>query len=888
MAEIGLITWAGQQPPWVQDSLRRIAIAGTVSKADHQAVLQRVRHAVFGDGPAPTCEPIGADHLAKSDETGPRVALASIGPVQNIDRLAADQQLRFAPRGITLIFGENGSGKSGYARITKRLCRSVSTDALKGDIFLAQPAGPPTVRVRYQVGDAPVAALDWTPEATAPSALRQISVFDSRSASLYVDQQNRIAYMPAEIAILEQHGELCTELAEIFATDQRAITGRVKTPLPAGYGAGGAVQALLNQLDVRTTALPAKADFEALAAVGDVERQELLALERRLAQDPMALAATRRRGVDLLARLVEVFKELEAGLSHEVAAKLTDLRREAASAVTASHLAATEQFASEPLPGVGQGAWRLLYEAARGFVLQAGLDLPGLPQEPGEPCALCQSPLDEAAARRLARFNAFMKGEAAKRADAARAVLAAAVTAIEALVVPPVQTVSDALAAYAVLDPRCASLLARIEGALAICHSRRGALIAAPTEPAAEVPEPAPALCEALMAEMALLRTEIEALERDAAHSTGLDQARSRLGELRDRIKLADDLATVLARLTDLETLQGLKACAVQVSTRAVSLQISKLRARLVTESLQRRIQAEIANLDLAHIPFKVTNASQQGKSWFGVGLSGATKAINREVLSEGEQRALALACFLAEMGDDGDRYGLIVDDPVSSLDQRRIRLVAERLAREAAKGRQVVIFTHNLVFFNEVVAAATRQGEAAPLMKMVVRKTQAQGFGVVEEDSEPWIALDVTRRLTALEARAKALTQETDLAGEAYRRQAKDFYTDLRETWERCVEETVLNKTVERLVPDVMTKRLNGVIVTDDDYRTIYLAMGRVSERSGHDMPVGRDIAVPTPAEMVQDIQALRAFNSDYRTRRKAAMAHRATLEEPVKADLL
>lgn len=97
-----------------------------------------------------------------------------------------------------------------------------------------------------------------------------------------------------------------------------------------------------------------------------------------------------------------------------------------------------------------------------------------------------------------------------------------------------------------------------------------------------------------------------------------------------------------------------------------------------------------------------------------------------------------------------------------------------------------------------------------------------------------------------------------------------------------------MLNKTVERLVPDVMTKRLNGVIVTDDDYRTIYLAMGRVSERSGHDMPVGRDIAAPPPAEMVQDIQTLRAFNSDYRTRRKAAMVHRTTLEEPVKADLV
>jgi ATPase subunit of ABC transporter with duplicated ATPase domains len=357
---------------------------------------------------------------------------------------------------------------------------------------------------------------------------------------------------------------------------------------------------------------------------------------------------------------------------------------------------------------------------------------------------------------------------------------------------------------------------------------------------------------------------------------------------LKDRAKLQNDLPTVLQRLAELQELAAIKACQVQVQTRAVSLQISALRRKLVTESLQNRIQVEITKLDLNHIPFRISATSEQGQSRFAVGLQGVDKIANNQILSEGEQRALALACFLAEVSDEGDAYGLVVDDPVSSLDQRRLRLVAKRLVQEAVKGRQVIVFTHNLVFFNEVVAEASKAGDAAPLIKMVIRRTESQGFGVVEEDIEPWVGRSVSARIADLRERARQLAATTDFTSETYRRQAKDFYSDLRETWERSVEEVVLNKTVERLVPDVMTKRLSGVIVSDEDYKAIFFAMKHVSERSGHDMPAGRDIPVPSPTEMLADVETLDNFQANYRNRRNATAKIRNALEEPAKAELV
>lgn len=143
-----------------------------------------------------------------ASEEARRTVLAQLGPVQNIDRLAGGQRLRMAPDGITLVYGENGSGKSGYTRIAKRLCRSLSVDQLRGNVF-ATDLGPKRVEVRYRIGDEDVSTLDWDPATNPPSVLRQISVFDSHNARLYVDGDNRIAYLPRELANFEHHGETC-------------------------------------------------------------------------------------------------------------------------------------------------------------------------------------------------------------------------------------------------------------------------------------------------------------------------------------------------------------------------------------------------------------------------------------------------------------------------------------------------------------------------------------------------------------------------------------------------------------------------------------------------------------------------------------------------------
>jgi hypothetical protein len=73
-----------------------------------------------------------------------------------------------------------------------------------------------------------------------------------------------------------------------------------------------------------------------------------------------------------------------------------------------------------------------------------------------------------------------------------------------------------------------------------------------------------------------------------------------------------------------------------------------------------------------------------------------------------------------------------------------------------------------------------------------------------------------------------------------------------------------LLGKVVERFNTDVRTRSLSGVVVDDEDYKQIFWAMKRVSERSGHDMAAARNVPVPRPDEMKVDLKVI----DDYRIR--------------------
>lgn len=395
-----LLEWSGKQPDWVQDALRRHAATASsaLSLEDKQAILDRVRAAASKADVQLECIPLAADHL-KPPATEKRTIFCSIGPVANLNRLAADQKLSFATDGITLIYGDNGSGKSGYCRIAKKVCRSPTADPLFGNVFEAGTKAPAEALLRFLPPEEnDVVSLNWKDGDHAPQPLANLSVFDSKNARLYIDEKNRFGFLPADIALLERHAAHRREMDKLFDTELKDINGRLKTPLPSGFTAGGTIAATLAKLSGSDPASwPNAAALTALAAFTGDDAKELKDLEKRLASDPLEAASRRRRSASQLkaydARITAMTEALSATKAKALEVALDAFE----TATAAAALAADTQFVEEPLKGVGSDPWQMLYRAAEKYAISIGED--ALATGDSDPCVLCQKPLGPDAAR---------------------------------------------------------------------------------------------------------------------------------------------------------------------------------------------------------------------------------------------------------------------------------------------------------------------------------------------------------------------------------------------------------------------------------------------------------------------------------------------------------
>src|SRR5260370_13037365 len=114
--------WSQSLPEWQRDALHRIAVTDELGAADRAAVRARLMHAhgisVVGDT---VCLPLAETDLpAEADASEPTI-LCGLGPVQHVDKLARDQELRCGVSGLKLNFGDKGASKNGSSPLANKL-----------------------------------------------------------------------------------------------------------------------------------------------------------------------------------------------------------------------------------------------------------------------------------------------------------------------------------------------------------------------------------------------------------------------------------------------------------------------------------------------------------------------------------------------------------------------------------------------------------------------------------------------------------------------------------------------------------------------------------------------------------------------------------------------
>lgn len=854
------LDWVKEKPSWVGDALKRLASKDALSTEDEEQVYRRIKKAngfeVEGEL---VCQLIAEEDLTDTSAAAQTVLIRGIGPLINVDRLRADQELVFAKSGITLIFGENASGKSGYARAGRRICNARVDTALQGNVFSLLPGPPAKVHFRYDEGGQADVQGIWTEGDDKPSALAAITILDAENARVYIERENEILFVPYQIRLLTRLGGIFSQMAQRFLGEINSAEQACPEPYGTAFNSQtpAGLHVRLLRRDASLANLPSATKLKELGTWTEGDAKELAALHAAISQSPAARALRLRR---LSESLASVGKALEVAQSKLDTKAISDISSKLAAQTTTAEAVtvfAAEKMETLPIAGTGSPAWKLLFEHARKFAAEAGLRTLADDFRPGDPCPLCQVPLDAAAAVRMKDFDDFVGGEANQAAAAAAQAVASLLTELTQLALKQGSEIKQLLAEYEASGEKGSQLAGQLVAYQSALIARRDALVQGIK--VLQLPELTPlpsSPVAATLQESQALATQATQLETEKADTA----AEKRLLELSDQKLLHSQLDDVLKRRAVLVERLRLLDCQSAVATGDLSRLVSKLRGELVTPDLRKRIEAEIKGLKLEHIPFKFHEATEKGVSIFEMALDTASKQRKGKVLSEGEQRALSLACFLAESHVVETKMALIVDDPVTSLDHERLRRVAQRLVREAATRVQIIIFTHNLLFYQEVLRSAAEASPAIPVLKNYIYKESDDSFGVVAVDDEPWITKKVKDRIKQVDAKL-ANIDDSSTSTEAYRIAAKDFYSDLRECWERFVEEILLNKVVERFSSEVRTQSLRGVQVDDNDFKEVYFNMARVSEFSGHDLAAGKQVAYPPKDEMKHDLDTLKGF---------------------------
>jgi hypothetical protein len=478
--------------------------------------------------------------------------------------------------------------------------------------------------------------------------------------------------------------------------------------------------------------------------------------------------------------------------------------------------------------------------------------------------------------------QAFIGDTAQRDAEAKAANLALRAGEFEKIQIPGAASIRAALAPYAPADsPEALLVTAMVAWIEAAATRKRDAITAAksatPLPASAALPGDVITRVTAWREGLVASAVADEAAAQDPNRIKTLKATQLALN---GRKVFHDNLTAILLRRDQLVQLKRLTACMPPRYAQPISVRNTDLCKKHLTDDFGRKLRGEMIKLNIDYLPVVVQGRTDKGVNYLGPDLTTSVPARTSNILSEGEFRALSLACFFAEIDIIDGHNGIILDDPVSSLDHKHVQQVASRLIEEAKK-RQVIVFTHELSFYYELWHQAA--AAEVPTTRHWVKKTEEHGFGTVEAGGSPWQAKTTRERLVALDKKLTAIKARNDQTTNLYEQAITDFYTDLRETWERLIEEKLLNGVVGRFQPGVQTQSLSGVEVTDKDHRTVHFAMKKASEFSGHDWAKGRLPRVPQAAEMQTAIDETRAYLKVLGSRADAtSSARRKAVEAP------
>lgn len=609
-----------------------------------------------------------------------KIEFSKLKHESGINALSSDQEIYFS-KDVTLIYGLNGSGKSSYYRILQAMIGTISADEIVPNIYLDNPE-PIKVNFGYSIDGTENPIVLWNNNGPIDD-LHTVKVFDTSYSQSFLGKRESDEHImnPYKLHIFSEISSYIDRIKEIANKKIDESASKILSPNTDKF-----TETLKNALR-ETNLQSVKEMFDNISAsFNSSKKNEITEIKSKIDnllstnhEDKKRILETQLRDCKNTRSRVEKVLNfwIEKSKSyHEQWQRYEKLKDE--SETNRKSIAVLNN-----LPGIDSKEWK-------DFV-RIGLDISKNNDELEKKCPYCHQPFDNNALEITKAYSLFINDTTEKQLnevlnslksvvnDAKSVYLVDGDFYLEGLddvnfVIKPIfEDVKNYIDNIKSFDDDIKDIVP-INADVKILLDRINEYITQITESIKIIEEESKRKDETISY---FKKIQSELLSEQSVHN---------------QINIIDNY---FDKRIEIENQKNRVNC---ISSNKITRISGVAHKELLTDQLTTQFNDYLMKFGIKDREIELTGKNHKGKQQTEL-IMRAQKNVNR-ILSEGEQKAVSIALFLAEISVSKNKSTIIFDDPVNSLDHRMIEILANVILQ---LGNQIVVFTHNRMFYDAI-----------------------------------------------------------------------------------------------------------------------------------------------------------------------------------------
>lgn len=765
--------WLSKQKYWLKKLFYLFFKNQAINDSDLDEIIESYKNGSFDN-----------IQISIPTEISQKIKLAKLYDVHGVNRLAPNQSIEFGEN-LTVIYGINGTGKTGYSRVIQHAGQFMGQlEDIRSNVM--EPQIKPEAKIEYFTDeDANPRTLNWTPESDGALNIR---LFNSSCVQFSMNQERSISFKPYLFYACEKVADAIPRLAkkveenrsQLFAFSVGTLVDATEASTKAKQAANGKEKDLLPLEEYKSRLDKDELSASKKSISNAIEGLSTVAIYANIkALDDFKSVLMRLKDAVVKSEVYKNDYAKEFFLNEE---KIHELKSKTSIEEILKHLdidASHKEVFISFITSVDS-----LYKS---FFPQQG-NISSMQR-----CLLCGQKIDHADAE-LMQTLSYYEELLSKDTSPEIKKLTARNEAIKKS--------NDKLTSAVDLYGNFPKI--QEHGETTVVLGKISALLK--NFPAQEFRR----LLEEYVAEIDRIigQTEKQIID-EKKKITALDEERKNknaaLNEVLAKIALIDNWENFKKYLIEYIRLSEISG---SINSRAIARCEKEIQEKVYKSEFIDLLSKTLKALK-APSEIKFDTAISSSKMALKQGYHEITKATTlSEILSEGEQTVVALAQFIAENKFNPDNHVLFFDDPVNSLDLHRMEIIAKNLI-QLAKEKQIVIFTHNLVFLGWLKVAVGKDKLLKSYKFYVTEETQIDDkiyVGKITEKTNPNM-----ETYKWYEKTIESITSKKEKF-EYSEEELKRLYGFLRSAIELLISDIILCGVTNRYEPDIKVTRFENI----------------------------------------------------------------------------